>query len=419
MSLHVGVGKGPGHLDRMGGLLSSVSPFQPDAVFGGDFRNNQYKGPAVSNSNASGGYVDDSLGNWTFVGPNLLRRSDKGLLVEGQQTNLIRNSSNTGAAAGAYPTFWNGSLGGTQTIVGPAIEKGVDGIYLDLSAATPPVGQLIYVDNVFTAATPGQLFSTSIFHRLVSGDITSLGVGISLREYDSTQTFLRQTIVPLNSTSAMGRAVNNVTIGASTAFIQIGIRSGGTTGAYSGRLFVAWPQLEQWSSSVTTVGGASSPIRTVGTAAARAADSVTTTLTNSLNSYTAIATVNPNIPTISGCVFRLGIASDRAEIRQANPQTGANATIQFNSAGQASPFFANAFVFGSRSAIAAGYASGDAGLSAGSSAPATSAPTSVPVVSALQVGGGTAPWNGYIEKLQILPRRASNTELQAFSTLAA
>ncbi len=72
----------------------------PGAVVDYDFAKDRYSGPAISVSRASSAYIDDSAGNWTLVPANTLRRSDKGALIEGAQTNSIRNNSMQGRLRG-------------------------------------------------------------------------------------------------------------------------------------------------------------------------------------------------------------------------------------------------------------------------------------------------------------------------------
>src|SRR4029453_13755505 len=68
-----------------------------------DFQHGRYFGAPLASivvSRASVGYANDSVGAWTAFGPNVLRRTDNGILVEESRTNGIRNNSMQGAAAG-------------------------------------------------------------------------------------------------------------------------------------------------------------------------------------------------------------------------------------------------------------------------------------------------------------------------------
>jgi hypothetical protein len=410
---------------RSGFQFTGAASFPtPGAVVDYDFKNARFSGPAISVSNASGGYVDDAAGNWTLVPPNTLRRSNKGVLIEGAQTNSIRNNSMQGAGAGTPPTNWSGALAGngiTQTFTGPTTDSGVDCLDIALAGTLTGAGQVIYFDNSFIAAAPGQLWSASAFHRVTTGSISALSLSVTLREYDSSQVFLRQTTVALGSTGAMQRAVNSVTIGASTAFIQVGLRVGGTSGSVNGTLRIGWPQLEQWSTAVTTVGGASSPIRTTGTAATRAADVVAASLGSGISSGTIAAVFQPAILTLSGAIARLGTSSDRISFRENSSDATRLQVIPVNGGvGSSSPLStaSGSLTANTRYAAATAFAPNDLALSLQGSTPTASAPATMPAgMVGVVVGSDVAPLNGYIERLAIYPNRAANSNLQTLSTL--
>ena len=55
---------------------------------------------------ASTGTYENSDGSITTFGPNTLRYGDKGLLVEEERTNYLKNSDMEGATVGTLPTGW-------------------------------------------------------------------------------------------------------------------------------------------------------------------------------------------------------------------------------------------------------------------------------------------------------------------------
>jgi hypothetical protein len=139
-----------------------------------------------------------------------------------------------------------------------------------------------------------------------------------------------------------------------------------------------------------------------------------------LSTLSLAGVVQPIIPTLSGGILRVGTASDRIDIRassttgaafQAQPVVGSAAQAQLNAAAGSLPA-------ATRNAFAYAGTSGDQAASIAGGAIVSNAPALFPTATALTVGGGGQPWNGYIERLVIYSARPSNAQLQTLSTLS-
>lgn len=400
-----------------------------------DFKQNLLYGPLLSVSRASAAYVDDTQGNWTLVPPNTLRRSDKGALIEGQQTNNIRNNSMQGAVAGSpgtLPTFWGRSptLNGLAfAIAGIGTQNGVE--YIDVSLSGTPTASGTFFLSPETTPTSGaalnQPWTFSSFLAVVGGSLTNTQVSLRMAEGGGASA-ANNTLGAEGLSAALKRYVISRTITqADTSTIQGQYAIDYTLNQpISITLRIGWPQLEQWNPSVAPQGGASSPIRTTGAAATRAADLVTALLPVSPSAIT-IAVVaqtpafNLGYSHALACISN-GTANERVNLYR-NNANGPKITVN-SSAGNSGPIGSSSVAAGTRFAAAAAFASGDRAFSVNSGAVDTDAtpsgyPTSVTQINVGTFPGGAAnPWNGYIERLAILPARMVNAELQRLSTLS-
>lgn len=264
MSLHLG-GRGLGHLVRV-----PFASAQALAVY--DFAGGSY--PAVSVSRASTGYVADLAGVYTSVAADTLRRSNRGALIEPAATNLVRNSAAQGAIAGSpgtWPTNWSTVLasGISSQIVGSGTENGLD--YVDIrffgTATASGNGVNVRFDSTI-AANPNQAYAFSISHRVVAGSMPGSPLfywnyagagGVSVSVPSPTDTLQR---FSLTQTTPAGAS----SLGNSNYYAPV---TGGTVMDVTIRFCL--PQIE--AGSVAT-----SPIRTTGASATRAADAASITL---------------------------------------------------------------------------------------------------------------------------------------------
>lgn len=422
-------------IQAMGGFTGASGI--PGAVADYDFVNDRYTGPALSVVRAGPAYVDDLAGTWTQVAPNTLRRSNKGLLVEGAQTNSIRNNSMQGAVPGTpgtLPTNWvsSGTSGLAPRVIGMGVESGIE--YIDIQYVGTATGasiNLLFDSATATSALTGQLWTLSSFVTLVAGtlaNVTALrpsliegtAAGASVTSGFATAPFnsgsLSQNRVLYNRTLSGG-----ATVGTLQPFLQIAVAAA----PIDFTIRVGWPQLEQWNATVTSVGGASSPIRTTNAAVTRAADVVSATLAAPVNDWTIVSTAQA-IPfvVISATLAELndGTSSNTADLRYNS--SGVNLIgVSFKAAAQstgvpvtAAP--ASSTVFGV--AYSQVGATGVAAISCNGAAAVTGTNSQSPTgLNKLQVGGnlvlGGRPWNSYIQRLSLLNRAATPAELATFS----
>lgn len=213
----------------------------------------------------------------------------KGLLVEQQRTNSIRNSTMAGAVAGTpgtLPTNWSRytSSGLTQQLVEVGTENGLN--YIDwriYGTASGASGSTLRFEGATTAAaSTGQAWANSAFLKIVGGstvNINSIHLGVSECTSDGTVETKQtngselKTAIP---TSSLGtyRAVMPVTLagGVTTAYVRPYIEMIYGDGAVIDiTLRIAAPQLELGAFSTSF-------ILTTGAAATRAADALSFTI---------------------------------------------------------------------------------------------------------------------------------------------
>jgi hypothetical protein len=373
-------------------------------------------------------YMDDSSGNWTSVGNNTLRQSNKGALVEEARTNGIRNNSMQGGGPGTQPTYWTNAVSGglNYAVVGVGTINGMD--YLDYRVTGTSTGGQCQVfpeqNTLIIAATPGQVWTFSMFVALIAGAIPpSAGGGpnFAISEYDSGGAFLRSNIGSVfgaSLTSDLQRFSQTITTGASVAGIVGRINVSAQPGAeVDCTIRLGWPQMELGAF-------ATSPIRTTNAAVARAAE---------------IVKVN-SPPALSGgaTLFGQGYTKSNAAVNcvlSSYDATSAERFLVYNSSFQpvalavtaSSPTFSGAFAAGSwpidqRGKIALGYAPGSSAASFNNLAPITgSSASALPVVNNFVVGAqlsASSYFNGYVERVALWPTtRISNLGLQQLTAI--
>jgi hypothetical protein len=390
-----------------------------------DFRNNQYSGPVLTVVNSTGGYVDDSAGNWTFVPANTLRRSDKGVLVEGGQTNSIRNNAMVGAVAGTpgtLPTGWSyfATAGLTTQVVSVGVRNGVDVIRLRLSGTPTATFFVLAFDNTAITASAGQLWSNSAFGSIVGGTQTNV-VSVNTQVRPNGAGSVTEVSMSLDATlKRQPPSSATLVTGVTSIYPALGIYFANTTTAVDVTLEIGWPQLEQWNTNVAAQGGASSPIRTTGATATRASDLITANMSmlNPAGVTIAAATRESLYRSAAGTIALINNPGFTTGIRlrhRGAPNETAYAAGSDNFVSQTD----GAFSLGARAAVSGAFAPNDIALSTYGGAPLSIGAATMPTSYAqMNIGAGDNAFFGYIERLFVLPYRAANSNLQTYSTLS-
>jgi len=191
---------------------------------------------------------------WRSFGADLPRfvAPEVRLLIEGQRTNQVRNPRAEGAAAGVFPTNWGGTVlnvGITASPTGAPFDIGgvrcIDLAYSGTTSGSYNVVQS-FDTNAMAAAT-GTVVTASVFAALTAGAFPAGStVEFTIREHDSGDVFLRQTLFSLAGlTGTLQRIAGTATTGASTATVRVGLRvTIPTATATSFTLRLGFPQLE-------------------------------------------------------------------------------------------------------------------------------------------------------------------------------
>ncbi|MEW6125357.1 MAG: hypothetical protein AB1698_22340, partial [Pseudomonadota bacterium] len=246
--------------------------------------------PSLTFSRASSAYRTTSMGVMESAASGVIRfdyanGAPLGVLLEGARTNSIKNNSMQGAGAGVRPTGWvapfTNATGITIAPVGGGVETGIDYSDWDITGTASVDGTVFlycWGSIADIPATPGQIYSGSLFCKVASGSLAGTtwvggtgANGLFITPYNSSavsisggqNTVFTPTSAPLSQCRV---ATENWTTPANTAYVAMYVRFQVTAGIpINLRLRIGWPQIELGPS-------ASSPIRTINAAATRAAD---------------------------------------------------------------------------------------------------------------------------------------------------
>jgi len=211
-----------------------------------------------------------------------------GLLIEGARTNSVRNSTCIGAVPGTPgtpPTIWVPSGTGdsvTRTIVGSGVEDGIEYVDIQYSGTPTASGTKTVSYNLASeiVAAQNQIWSYSVFVRLVGGSLTNISPIAGINERDAAGAFIAQTVSGITPTSASLRTqritYTRTMVSASTGCVSADIRFPYTIALpFDITLRIGLPQLEVMELGAgvfSGLAGASSPIKTSTVAVTRAVE---------------------------------------------------------------------------------------------------------------------------------------------------
>lgn len=400
--------------------------------------------PLVTFTRASSGTYFDSTGTLQTAGNNTARfdynpstLASRGLLIEEQRTNSIRNNTMVGAVAGTpgtLPTNWGASTaltGLTREIVGTGTENGVTYIDIKLSGTPSASGRYDFYFETSTgvAALNGQTWISSMYYKLQAGSLTGVSaLRLYFEEKNSGGGYLtEQNTTITNPTSAAlstQRASATRTLNqATTAFLLPGFNLLLTGVAIDITLRIGLPQLEQGAF-------ATSVIPTTTAAATRSAD------------VASVNTLSPWYNASEGTLFaEAQVETNRnysgtfRHVAQVSPEANSNSRVsmlvtfnnQFNgevtdnSSTQAS--MTTGSNTGAAFKLAIGYKVNDFGFTVNGAAPQTDTsgnPATTPAVTQMMIGrvrdgNVLGQLNGYIRRITYYPRRLPNAALQSLT----
>ena len=248
---------------------------------------------------ASTKYVVDENGDLSQVAANTpafeynADGTYKGMLVEEERENGIRNSEAGGStngvigSGGALPTNWGtaGLNGIAVEIIGTGTEKGVEYVDIKFSGTATSTGQFsLRFDSISQiTAAQNEFWSSSVFMKYTDQTDNPESVSLGIQQFDSTPTFLAVDSQTITLTNTLTRyKYENVEIdNASTASIINTVFFGITnTETYNFTVRFGLPQLEEGAH-------ASSVIKTSGTSATRNKDDISNTSASTYIGQTA------------------------------------------------------------------------------------------------------------------------------------
>lgn len=356
-----------------------------------------------------------------------------GLPMWEARTNSIRNCTMQGAVAGTpgtHPTNWAVSMsavGLSTQVVGVGSENGIDYIdYRFFGTVTTPGNISIFPDGFgyVTAAASGAYWTASYFTKLVAGSNANVSSrAMVVEEYSSAGTYVAgagyawaaPTSAALNTQRAS--ATRLLSGGASTAKVGTYLSFTLAAGGVDFTIRIGLPQLE--------LGASPTPaIRTSGTAVTR--NGPTPAMAASAFDFNplegtlhVVFTVTDDLSSTCACELSDGTAANLITINGANSGgVGPYGEIVASSSSQGAMTDGNLVANSINSAVIA-YKANDFAFSRNGRAVVTDSSGSVPTLTTLMVGRSVAGniLNGWISKVAYYPRRLTNTELIALSTL--
>lgn len=342
----------------------------------------------------------------------------RGLLIEEQRTNSIRNNTMVGAVAGTPgtpPTNWTvatPNAGLTREIVETGTENGITYVDIRYSGTSSATSLVISLEsNTQIAASNGQSWTISFWAKVVSGAANDYTLRISLR--DGAGASLGQIDTAFVPTSTLTRFLGSGTLAnASVAYLQPQIRLALTNGAaYDFTLRIGLPQLEQGAF-------ATSVIPTTTAAATRNADVASVnTLTPWFNA--ASGTIVGEFDAVASGTRTISAFDDNTaneSIRLRTVSTDPKFTVTYGGADQAD-IDAGTVSTNTVYKFAGAYAVNDFAACINGNAVQTDTSGTVPIVDRLRVGTSQAGnyLDGWLRRVSYYPTRLPNATLQSLT----
>lgn len=391
--------------------------------------------PRITFSRASNATRFDSAGTLVTMGNNEPRfdynpvtLAPRGLLIEEQRVNSIRNNTMQGAVAGTpgtLPTNWPGTAGaGTlvQEIVGTGTDAGIAYIDYRLSGTTSTTAfSLFFEAQNQIVATSGQTWSTSFYVKLQAGSTTNITTTRCSTRGNQGSTIRESSNTNFTPTAVFQRVVNTYTLADAltdrvNGFLNLVFASGV---AIDITFRIGLPQLELGAF-------ATSVIPTTGTAATRVADAASMTGTNFSSWYNATEGTwfADFIPATSDYLSNknLFLASDNTTsnfngLRYVT--AGSRPGLGVTTAGTTQASLATtAMVANTAYKMAGAYKLNDFAVSRNGAAVVTDTSGTIPTVTQAEIGtlAGLNVGTQHILRLAYYPRRLSNAELQGITS---
>ncbi len=400
-----------------------------------DFANVGRLDPRITFTRASTATYFNELGVLTTAGSGVARfdydpstLQPRGLLIEEQRTNSIRNNTMQGAVAGTpgtLPTNWvTQNVGGVARteVVGVGVEDGIT--YVDIrytgTTSSAATGGIIS-ESSSVAASTGQTWTSSFYVRLVGGSTAGLtSINNNILERDSGGTAVAGTstvITPTNAALNTQRVSTTATLSnASTALVQQRVAIIPQSGvAIDITLRIGLPQLELGAF-------ATSVIPTTTTALTRNADAASMTGTNFSSWYNAAeGTVFGEYQTVSAGTTQFLAAitsvSETDRITLGQTTTTYVGTVVDTGSTQASITQGTTSLNVAKISLA--YAVNNFAFSANGAAPNTDTSGTVPSgVTEMKLGRrgtSTSPLNGWLRRVTYYPTRLPDATLVALT----
>jgi hypothetical protein len=382
---------------------------------------------------SSPGYAQTNAGTWLSFAANTPRITDKGLLIEEQRTNSLRNNSMQGAVAGSpgtQPNNWAlfGSASGlTRTIVGTGTENGVEYIevrYQGTAAVAAFDAGFEQVNQI--AAVSGQTWTASTFVKLVAGtldNVTSFRIEIAERDGAGAGLVTGTSSILVPTSTLQRLSYTYTTVSASTAFVYSRWRANvSTTQPIDFTLRIGWPQLELGAF-------ATSPIRTTGTAVTRTPDVVKLTSIPWFNAGagTLYAEGSPGYATaglsLIPCLasFDDGTGNERIQIRRNDVGPSASFVVVDGGVVQANQGAGGAVSWplaNDSRKLAIAFATNDFATVENGGSAVTDALGTLPTPTQMLFGAGAgiSYLNGYLKRVAYWNTRVANATLQSLTT---